>query len=483
MPLITASRQPGLLFTCALLSAAVLAFDLNLPLGVAGGVPYVLVVLLALRIEDDRATYAFAILGTLLTLVGLLLSTPQGIYWMVLANRALALFAIWVTALLGLGMKRTARRLQESEGRFQLLADQAPVMIWRADANGDWNFVSAGWRDFTGGSDTSELGLGWLQCVHANDREAVADAYREAVERHTQFRAECRLQHTSGTPRRVVLHGAPSLLDDGSYAGLVGTGLDVHEQRQIQRSLNETLQKSFHREKMSTLGMLTARLLHEINNPVTALAGLVQALLDDLDRPDGETGALAGLRRDYLQLASTEVERLARLTREAGSVSALSGGESELGDLNRLVERICWLVSHDDRMAHVTLDLQLDRTLPAVPLVSDLLIQLLLNLLSNAIDACTDGRDGGCITVSSRFVAGRAVLEVADNGVGMSPEVLARAGEPYFTTKPDAAGLGLGLALCRSLADDLKAELEIESEPGRGTHVRVVFQPPSPGGE
>jgi len=481
MLLTTASRQRGLLLSCVLLSAAVLVFDLTLPLGVAGGVPYVLVVLVALRVDDDRATYAFAGLATLLTLVGLLLSSPQGIYWMVLTNRALALFAIWATALLGLGMKRTARRLQESEGRFQLLADQAPVMIWRADANGDWNFVSAGWRDFTGGTDTSELGRGWLQCVHANDREAVTDAYREAVARQTSFRVECRLRHVSSTSRRVVLHGAPRLLDDGSYAGLVGTGLDIHEQREIQRRLNETLQKFFHREKMSTLGVLTARLLHEISNPVAALAGLVQALQSDLDRPDGEASALADLRRDYLQLANTEVERLVRLTREAGSISALSGEEHELGDINSLVERICWLIGHDERMAHLTLDLQLDRTLPALPLVSDLLIQLLLNLLSNAIDACADDGGDGSIIVSTRKAAGRVVLEVADNGRGMSPEVLAHAGDSYFTTKPEGEGLGLGLALCRSLATELEAELEIESELDRGTRVRVVFQPPVTG--
>jgi len=127
------------------------------------------------------------------------------------------------------------------------------------------------------------------------------------------------------------------------------------------------------------------------------------------------------------------------------------------------------------------LDLQLDRTLPALPLVSDLLIQLLLNLLSNAIDACADGAGDGCITVSTREVTGRAVMEVADNGHGMSPEELARAGDSYFTTKPEGEGLGLGLALCRSPATELKAELEIDSELGKGTRVHLVFQPSATG--
>lgn len=129
-------RQFRTLLLCVLLAALVFALDLFIPLGVAGGVPYVAVVLLAVRLKGANYTVFFAVLCTMLTLFGLWLSPPGGEIWKVLANRGLAGFAIWVTAILSLRQKRTQRALQESEARAQTILDTSIDAIITFDEQG-----------------------------------------------------------------------------------------------------------------------------------------------------------------------------------------------------------------------------------------------------------------------------------------------------------------------------------------------------------
>lgn len=115
---------------CFALSVAIFLIDLQLPLGVAGGVPYVLVVLFALALPSHRFTIFFSFTSTLLTVVGYLLSDPSSPTWMVISNRSLAVFAIWATALLGLRHIHTLKQLEESKDHFDILATTAPITTW-----------------------------------------------------------------------------------------------------------------------------------------------------------------------------------------------------------------------------------------------------------------------------------------------------------------------------------------------------------------
>ncbi|MFQ5569606.1 MAG: PAS domain S-box protein [Rhodothermales bacterium] len=128
--------QLRLLLLCVLLALLIFAADLFVPLGVAGGVPYVAVVLLAVRLRESKYTVFFAIACTGLTLLGFFLSPPGGELWQVLANRALAGFAIWVTAILSLRQKKTRQALQESEARARTILDTSIDAIFTFDKQG-----------------------------------------------------------------------------------------------------------------------------------------------------------------------------------------------------------------------------------------------------------------------------------------------------------------------------------------------------------
>ena len=120
---------------CVGITGIVLAVDLAIPLGVAGGVPYILVVLVALKLPGQKYTLFFALLTSLLTLAGLFMSAPGGELRKVLLNRGLALFAVWITTGISLKRKQAEIRLADSEERFHAFMDNFPFTVFIKDEN------------------------------------------------------------------------------------------------------------------------------------------------------------------------------------------------------------------------------------------------------------------------------------------------------------------------------------------------------------
>lgn len=462
-----------LLLQCLLLSMVILIIDISIPLGIAGGVPYLIVVLLALREKDPRFPIGFAVTGSLLTLIGLMLSNPLATPWMVYSNRGLALLAIWATALLGLQLKRYQAQLSESEGRFQLLADNAPVMIWRADRQGAWDFISKGWRDFTGRRYEAELGSGWRDGIHELDVEKVVARYDACIERHERFEVQCRLRNADGAYHWILLEGVPRYLDDQSYSGYIGTALDINQRIETELKLEETRQKYYHREKMAMIGTLAEGLLHEIGNPTASIASLIQEALSEYPAASNTDHVADPVHANLLKIRD-QVDRITLANQDIVNFTRLQDSKIDIHDFNQLVDRTCRLIAHDDRMRTIRLVTHLDPSLPAVEVVPDNIIQILFNLIDNSIAAC-HGLDNGEITVSTKAIDQGIKLSVSDNGIGMSPETLDQAKEAFYTTHPEKEGSGLGLALCISIAEEYRGSIEVESKPGQGTEVNVVL--------
>ncbi|MEH6627842.1 MAG: ATP-binding protein [Motiliproteus sp.] len=465
-----------LLCVCVALSMVIFGIDLMLPLGVAGGVPYVLVVMLALRTSVNSYGLLFAVLSSILTLVGLYFSESGGIYWMVLANRGLALFAIWVTFFLGIELKRTQARLFESEDRFKVVADQAPVIIWGADKSGDWDFISKGWLEFTGRDLHQEQGSGWQEVIHPDDWEAVDRVYRAANLKRLAFQLECRVRRFGGEYRWLIIQGIPRFVEQHNFLGLIGTAVDVNQRKLTEQELEDTMQRYYSREKMVSIGTLAAGILHEIGNPVAGISGLTLELLKDVEESPSLTSAEREKLEQSLRIVHEETNRLIRITRDVSAFSSLHSEKLEWQDINNLVERTCQLMGHDQRMLFINLQQDLDRSIPAVCLVADYFVQVLFNLVGNAIDAFAGKEVASEIRIKTWKAGSRVMLEIRDNGCGMSAATLARAEEPYFTTKSDGSGLGLGLSLCRTLIEEQNGQLEIVSKEGEGTRVLISYQ-------
>jgi two-component system, NtrC family, sensor kinase len=226
---------------------------------------------------------------------------------------------------------------------------------------------------------------------------------------------------------------------------------------------------------MAAIGALAAGVAHEIGNPIAAISGIAQ---DMVDRRSEGLGPCAGdlckqCRPDLIQ---AQTERLAAITREISEFASPQPAEPQLLDLNAQLRSTTSLIRYDKRLRRVELRLELDHNLPAIYGVADQLTQVIMNLLINAMDALEPVMDRRpAIVISTKSDIERVCMTVEDNGPGMQPDVLERAFEAFFTTKPAGKGTGLGLSLCYSIMKSHGGSIEIDSTPGTGTRVQVYF--------
>lgn len=255
-----------------------------------------------------------------------------------------------------------------------------------------------------------------------------------------------------------------------------------HIQSELVQSEQKKLiswQQRFHRERMAAVGSLAAAVAHEISNPLSAISGVAQLQIEHLrshDRPDDETLC------HNAGLVVEQVERIASIVRQLADLGATHEMEAKLVDVNEVVQSTCNLVRFDRRFRDIEIALELApaSSLPAALAVADHMTQVLMNLLINAADAM-DGLSGRprTIRVLTRCLDRAIVLSVIDNGHGMDPQVLARAFDESFSTKPIGKGRGIGLYLCKMLIEAMDGRIELESTVGVGTSAHVYLPLPT----
>ncbi len=458
-------------FFCLLLSSIVFLVDLYTPLGIASGVLYITVVLFSLRLKNDKSPIFFGVLVSVLTVLGYYFSEKLGIEWMVLANRALALFVIWVTVILGTKIKQTKTKLRKSQQRFQELTEQSPTMLWQAGINGDWIFVSNGWLNFVGGEDSQHLGTKWLSVIHPEDHDIVAKSYQNLIDGAESFQVICRLKSDSGY-KWVSLQGNVCYSSHHEVSGFLGTAIDINDNKEMELRLEETTVRYYQQDKMAALGSLASGILHEIGNPLAGIIGLLNEIQQEL-KTHKLTDPVRSTLNGYLAMIFDELNRLTRISQDVSNFSNMSSSDDCLVDLNDITRRTCRLILHDERMWNIKLNLDLDTNIPAVVLASDHYVQVLQNLISNSMDACLSKSGEAKIEVVTTIEDELVAICVSDNGVGMSQETLALAGEEFYTTK--AKGTGLGLPICYSLIQKMSGEMQISSKVGQGTQITMYF--------
>jgi signal transduction histidine kinase len=228
------------------------------------------------------------------------------------------------------------------------------------------------------------------------------------------------------------------------------------------RALNEHLVRT---EKLAAAGALAAGVAHEVNNPLASISSLIQILQSRPLRAENEAET-----REMLRLVSTQIERISRVLRDMMEFARQRPPERATLVLSRAVESGLRLASFDKAFKRLNVATDFDASSPPVSADPDQLQQVFLNLLLNARDAMPDG---GPLRVRTFHDADsrEVVAEVADEGEGIPADALPHVFDPFFTTK--RTGAGLGLAVCYGIVTAHGGRIEVESEEGRGTTVRV----------
>ncbi len=230
----------------------------------------------------------------------------------------------------------------------------------------------------------------------------------------------------------------------------------VDEVERATVSLKEAQDRLIRSERLASVGRLAAGLAHEVGNPIAALLGLEDLLL--------EGGLEPAEQQDFLQRMRKETERINRILRDllqfARPGEPHEAASAVQGDVAAAVTDTAALIAPQKAMQDVELELSIPDSLPSVALSDEQLMQLVLNLLLNAVDALDGGGRVRVIAVPSS--TGGVQLVVEDNGPGVDPRVRGRLFEPFVTTKEVGKGTGLGLAVCRGLVEAVGGSIALD---------------------
>ncbi len=232
--------------------------------------------------------------------------------------------------------------------------------------------------------------------------------------------------------------------------------LGLRERDEALRQANAALIQS---EKLAAFGQLGAGIAHEVKNPLAGILGCAQLSLRKVEPETPIHGNLLLIEKETKR-CKTIIENLLKFARQEKAVMKAT-------DVNQVVQDAVAIVSHQMEISQVKLEARLAEGLPEVHGNANQLQQVLMNLLMNAQQAM-EGRSGN-ITIATRHEGGKVILNVADNGPGMTPEIRARIFEPFFTTKPGGKGTGLGLSVSFGIIRDHEGEIRVDSTPGAGT--------------
>lgn len=301
--------------------------------------------------------------------------------------------------------------------------------------------------------------------VHVADRERLEKAWLAMVRELGEMDIGYRLVRADGHLRHV--HSLARIsTDPQGRRQVTGTLHDVTESQQAQEEIRQAQERMTQFARLSTMGEMAAGLAHEINQPLTAITNYSQALKRMLAVPDQDP--------EDIDLALSQISaqalRAGEVIRRLRSFVKNREARTEVIAPARLVSELLALVEPDARLNDIRLRVEMDDPLPDLACDPVQIQQVLINLVRNAIDATNEAEAVDReVLMEVRRQDGDVVISVADHGPGISPEVAAHLGDPFYTTK--SSGTGLGIAISRSILRAHGGKLGHRPTPGGGATV------------
>jgi PAS domain S-box-containing protein len=387
--------------------------------------------------------------------------------------------------------------LRASEAQFRAIANSIDQMVWSTRSDGFHDYYNDRWYEYTGTPPGSTDGEGWAEVFHPDDQPRAWALWNHCLATGETYHIEYRLRHHSGVYRWVLGRAKPVRDEADRITRWFGSCTDIQDivdAREVLARSREELEEAIRErtarlmeaeaqlrqaQKMEAVGQLTGGIAHDFNNMLAVVIGA----LDLLERRVAQ-GRTADLDR-YLTAARDGATRAAALTQRLLAFSRQQPLAPAPIDPNQMIEGMIDLL-----MRTLGEDVTVETQLPdgVLPVVADRnqLENVVLNLAVNARDAMPNG--GRLViettTVALDEVAGRALelapgdyleIAVADSGVGMAPDVAARAFDPFFTTKGVGKGTGLGLSQVFGFVRQSGGAVRIDTGEGRGTTVRIFL--------
>ena len=339
------------------------------------------------------------------------------------------------------------------------LLEHANALILVADRAGRVVVFNRRLAELTGLPKVEVLGHALLELVPDGEKPKLTRAVDSVLRGEPVEAVETALKVKGGKEARVAFATSAVLTQSGEVEGVIAIGQDLTRMRELEGVVVQA-------EKLATLGQLAAGVVHEINNPMTAVVTYADALLK---RAHGPTPADPADVEKYRKILDN-AERVLRFTHDLVSYARPAKEKAEDVELSVVLDRAVGFCDHLLVRHGVRLEKRYAKDVPRFVAVKQNLVQVLVNLITNA---CHATAAGGVVTVASELQGDHVEVSVHDTGVGIAPEVLSRIFEPFFSTKPDGKGTGLGLSIVQGIVERHGGTIAVESAPGAGTTFRV----------
>jgi PAS domain S-box-containing protein len=363
--------------------------------------------------------------------------------------------------------------LKESEERFRQVAAISGEFIWEIDVAGLYTYASPSVKLILGYTPEELVGKKhFYDLVIPSVRKQLKAATLQLIADRQSFR---HLPKSNVSKSGKIVHmecsGAPVLDPDGNLAGCRGTDTDVTGRRRAEREIAQQRNELAHLSRVNLLGELAGALAHELNQPLTAILSNAQAAQRFLAHGQSDIDEV----RAILAVIVAEDKRAGEVIRRLRGLLKKGEVQHQPLNINEIVEETLNLVRGDLVERDITAHTELTQDAPVLHGDRVQIQQVLLNLVMNACDAMVDmSPQNRRITISTSLTSdGLVTLLVADCGMGISPGKLEHIFDPFYTTK--SHGLGLGLAVCRTIITAHGGTLWATNNPERGAtfHVKL----------
>jgi PAS domain S-box-containing protein len=343
--------------------------------------------------------------------------------------------------------------LRQSERQLRLLVDTVPTMIWLMTPEGHPYYFNKRFVDWAGLSPEDETSgtkrqfAQHVELFHPDDRAAVKAAFSKGFAAGKPLQHKGRLRRKDGDYRWIDSRFEPLRDEDGTILRWYGVNFDIDDEVRAQESLRLADERLARALRAASLSELSVSIAHELNQPLQAVVANAGAFQRWLDADPPNFDHASRIAQKMIKNADAASQVISRIR----ALFSKTAGEPQLIDLNAVIREVCDLLSDRLASSSVKLELELDPHLPATSADHVQMEQVVLNLVRNGIEAMED------VSISVRSLRimsrrqddGTIEVEVRDRGGGLGdPE---RIFEAFYTTKPN--GMGMGLAICRSIVE------------------------------